>query len=240
MRRHTADRTVFAFGSKATPGWPIRHSTSPRSRCASASRWQALTAGMLLVADARIDNREELHSRFGGRGDCRPEPTDADLILAAFRRWRRGLSGAAARATSCSRCGTRSERKLFLARDALGRAQPVLPRRGPALPVRLRGGPDSRRARLSVAHQRGQGRRLPGVADPRVRRDALRNRSISVRRPMPSPCRRRACASVGTGTSIPPRGSATGTTGSTPSTSWISSPRRRGAGCAPSDRSACP
>lgn len=41
---------------------------------------------LILVADARIDNRDELWARLGGRRS-RGCTTDADLILAAYRRW---------------------------------------------------------------------------------------------------------------------------------------------------------
>jgi len=44
------------------------------------------TAGLVLMADARIDNRDALQRQL--RGELRMDgPTDADLILAAYRRW---------------------------------------------------------------------------------------------------------------------------------------------------------
>jgi asparagine synthase (glutamine-hydrolysing) len=73
----------------------------------------------VLVADARIDNRDELIAALRGEPDLPLAPTDADLILAAFRRWG-------------ETCPERllgdfvfavwdlAERRLLLVRDALG------------------------------------------------------------------------------------------------------------------------
>lgn len=73
---------------------------------------------LMLVADARIDNRDELIRALIGEG-LPGEPTDADLILAAFRRWGEGcverLLGDFVFAVwdAANQC-------LILARDALG------------------------------------------------------------------------------------------------------------------------
>ena len=70
------------------------------------------------MADARIDNREELIRALAGEG-LPPNPTDADLILAAYRRWREAcperLLGDFVFAVWDA-----ADQKLFLARDALG------------------------------------------------------------------------------------------------------------------------
>ena len=96
---------------------------------------------LTLVADARIDNRDELIRALAGEG-LPADPTDADLILAAYRRWREA-------------CPERLLGDFVFAvwdkvgADAVpgprraGRAQPVLPLRRPAVPVRVRGEPDS-------------------------------------------------------------------------------------------------
>ncbi len=70
--------------------------------------------GLVLVADARIDNRAALIRRLGAP----PEATDAALILAAYRRW----------GTCCPRhlvgdfafaCWDEERRHLFAARDGM-------------------------------------------------------------------------------------------------------------------------
>lgn len=75
---------------------------------------------LVLVADARVDNRRELIGTLTAQRDStEPEPTDADLILAAYERWGddcpRHLIGDYAFAV-----WDRSRRRLFCARDALG------------------------------------------------------------------------------------------------------------------------
>jgi asparagine synthase (glutamine-hydrolysing) len=74
---------------------------------------------LVLVADARIDNREELARILWGGGHLPDEPpTDAELILEAYRRWGEGcparLIGDFAFAIWDARRG-----RLFAARDAL-------------------------------------------------------------------------------------------------------------------------
>lgn len=70
-----------------------------------------------LVADARLDNRDELIAAL--RPELPPQPTDADLILAAYRRW----------GTHCPErllgdfvfaIWEPAEQRLTLVRDALG------------------------------------------------------------------------------------------------------------------------
>ena len=74
---------------------------------------------LVLVADARIDNREDLARTLwgGGRSPGEP-PTDAELILEAYRRWGEGcparLVGDFAFAIWDARRG-----RLFAARDAM-------------------------------------------------------------------------------------------------------------------------
>lgn len=72
---------------------------------------------LVLVADARIDNREELLGALGG--DLPPDPTDADLILAAWWRWGE-LSLERLLGDFVFAMWDRREQRLFLARDALG------------------------------------------------------------------------------------------------------------------------
>jgi asparagine synthase (glutamine-hydrolysing) len=74
---------------------------------------------LVLVADARIDNREELVRALWGGGHLPDEPpTDAELILEAYRRWGEGcpahLIGDFAFAIWDARRG-----RLFAARDAM-------------------------------------------------------------------------------------------------------------------------
>ena len=91
---------------------------TPESRL-EAQPLEDANAGLMLVADARIDNREELIAELRGKGEPLDScPTDADLILAAYRVW--GLEcpvhlvGDFALAIWDAR-----ERRLFLARDPM-------------------------------------------------------------------------------------------------------------------------
>jgi asparagine synthase (glutamine-hydrolysing) len=73
-----------------------------------------------VIADARIDNREELIRELGGAGaELEPGISDARLILAAFERWGEAcvprLLGDFAFAI-----WDRKQRRLFLARDVMG------------------------------------------------------------------------------------------------------------------------
>src|ERR671911_296439 len=88
---------------------------------------------LVLVADARIDNREELARILWGGGHLPDEPpTDAEIILEAYRRWGEGcparLIGDFAFAIWDARRG-----RLFAARDAMAMRAlyyRVEPRRG--------------------------------------------------------------------------------------------------------------
>jgi asparagine synthase (glutamine-hydrolysing) len=71
-----------------------------------------------LVADARIDNREELIRALRG-GGLPLEPTDADLILAAYQRWREACAERLL-GDFVVAVWDKADQKLFLARDALG------------------------------------------------------------------------------------------------------------------------
>jgi len=77
--------------------------------------WQR--EGIALVADARIDNREELRALLGSR--VSPSPSDSELIAAAYLRWGtecvQRLIGDFAFAVWNSR-----DRSLFCARDPMG------------------------------------------------------------------------------------------------------------------------
>lgn len=76
-------------------------------------------AGLILVADARIDNREELIAALGLRAVYGRATTDGELILAAYRRWGEDcaehLLGDFAFALWDAKAG-----KLFCARDHFG------------------------------------------------------------------------------------------------------------------------
>jgi asparagine synthase (glutamine-hydrolysing) len=86
----------------------------------SGSRSLAAEAARYLVADARVDNGSELINVLTAKGFNRDrEPTDADLILAAYACW----------GEQCARhiigdfsfaIWDASRRRLFLARDHLG------------------------------------------------------------------------------------------------------------------------
>ncbi len=74
---------------------------------------------LLLTADVRLDNRDELLYLVESAGEfSQPDPTDADLLLAAYRRWGldcpRHLLGDFAFALY-----DRAARRLFAARDAM-------------------------------------------------------------------------------------------------------------------------
>lgn len=74
---------------------------------------------LVLTADARIDNRDELIAALGMRGNPRETITDSELILAAYEKWGDScpekLLGDFAFAI-----WNRYERQLFCARDAMG------------------------------------------------------------------------------------------------------------------------
>mgnify|MGYP001233585839 FL=1 len=74
---------------------------------------------LVLVADARIDNRDELLAALGLRSTAERPVTDAELILAAYRRWGADcpdrLLGDFAFAI-----WDRRHRRLFAARDGMG------------------------------------------------------------------------------------------------------------------------
>jgi asparagine synthase (glutamine-hydrolysing) len=79
----------------------------------------SVDGSLRLVADARLDNREELMAALRLPAHARGFPTDGELLLAAFRRWGRAaplhLDGDFAFAA-----WNAPERTLFLARDAVG------------------------------------------------------------------------------------------------------------------------
>ncbi len=74
---------------------------------------------LVITADARIDNRDELFDALGVPGPGRSETPDSSLILLAYERWgsecvKRLLGDFAFAIWDCR------ERKLFCARDAMG------------------------------------------------------------------------------------------------------------------------
>ena len=76
-------------------------------------------AGLVVAADARLDNRDDLCSAFGLPPSEREDIDDAELVLRAFKRWGRDcadrLLGDFAFAVYDER-----KRELFLARDPVG------------------------------------------------------------------------------------------------------------------------
>ncbi|MEK6320953.1 MAG: asparagine synthase-related protein [Acidobacteriota bacterium] len=74
---------------------------------------------LFVVADCRIDNREELIDELRGRGESIESPSDADLILLAYNAWG---TGCAARIVGdfAFAIWDVERRRLFCARDALG------------------------------------------------------------------------------------------------------------------------
>ena len=81
--------------------------------------WELAQAGLVVVADARIDNRRELIATLDARGGWDRVPTDSQLILAAYERWGQEcanrLVGDFAFAIWDSR-----DQSLFCARDPMG------------------------------------------------------------------------------------------------------------------------
>jgi asparagine synthase (glutamine-hydrolysing) len=74
---------------------------------------------VILTADARIDNHEELVRTLGfGNYLSGPEPTDAELILAAYRRWGEGCAARLIGDFAFAVWDAKRQR-LFAARDAM-------------------------------------------------------------------------------------------------------------------------
>ena len=74
---------------------------------------------LVLTADARIDNREELIRTLNAKGHLTdPAPTDADLILAAYRCWGEGCAAHLIGDFAFAIWDARRKR-LFAARDAM-------------------------------------------------------------------------------------------------------------------------
>lgn len=90
--------------------------TLPSYRCVCAP-FEDAASGLVVVADARIDNRPELVDKLGLKGN--KQPSDAEIILLAYRQWNEAcvdhLVGDFAFAVWDARA-----RKLFCARDSLG------------------------------------------------------------------------------------------------------------------------
>lgn len=127
VETHTVGTMAAAIGHRGPDGCGIwigggvglAHralQTTPSSRFET---WPVVdtTGALVLVADARIDNREELCRSLGLR--CDEALSDAALILAAYERWgnacAKELVGDFAFAIWDARA-----RRLFCARDALG------------------------------------------------------------------------------------------------------------------------
>ena len=86
---------------------------------AQSERGVVVDGDLALVADVRLDNRDELLGALGLRSSTSRPTTDPELLLAAYRRWGtecpERLLGAFAFAVWDGR-----ERRLFLARDPFG------------------------------------------------------------------------------------------------------------------------
>ncbi len=76
-------------------------------------------AGLVLTADARIDNRDELLSLLGEHLNNRPIITDVDIILAAYKVWKECCVNYLIGDFSFA-IWDKTEEKLFCARDHLG------------------------------------------------------------------------------------------------------------------------
>ncbi len=78
---------------------------------------------LVVVADARVDNRGELARALGrdllADGSSEEAPTDAQLILAAYRRWGEGCAGRIV-GDFAFVVWDAKHRRLFAARDAMG------------------------------------------------------------------------------------------------------------------------
>lgn len=83
---------------------------------------QPLRAGegrFVLVADLRLDNREELAGELGIPGGRQAEMADSDLLLAGWERWQTGVVDHLV-GPFCFAVWDRAERTLTLVRDHLG------------------------------------------------------------------------------------------------------------------------
>ncbi|CAN5807671.1 lasso peptide isopeptide bond-forming cyclase [soil metagenome] len=110
IRYHTEDGTGFAhLALNITP--ESVHEKQPL---------QSREGDLLLTADARIDNREELIRLLTSKNHLREEtPTDADLILAAYRCWGEDSSSHLIGDFAFAIWDVK-RRRLFAARDAMG------------------------------------------------------------------------------------------------------------------------
>jgi asparagine synthase (glutamine-hydrolysing) len=79
------DRTVSAAASMVRLALPIWRSTAPPE---SRHEQQPIVAdGLIVVADARIDNRAELAKLLRSRLRDGASSSDSNVILAAFKHW---------------------------------------------------------------------------------------------------------------------------------------------------------
>ncbi|HUP01088.1 MAG TPA: asparagine synthase-related protein [Gemmatimonadota bacterium] len=75
--------------------------------------------GPVLVADARVDNRDELLAALGTDRPAGGAPSDGELLLAAYRRWGIGCA-AHVLGDFAFAVWDRSRQRLFCARDPMG------------------------------------------------------------------------------------------------------------------------
>ncbi|HWF02031.1 MAG TPA: asparagine synthase-related protein, partial [Caulobacteraceae bacterium] len=87
--------------------------------------------GLALVADARVDNRDELARDLGIRSLQLDETSDADLMLKAYERWQTDAFDRILGNFACA-VWDGARRQLILAKDAIG-MRPLYYHRGPGL-----------------------------------------------------------------------------------------------------------
>ena len=86
-------------------------------------------SGVVLVADARIDNRDELARNLGLQARRLAETSDAELLLRAYERWEADAFDRIFGNFACA-IWEPAHRRLVLAKDALG-MRPLYYHRGP-------------------------------------------------------------------------------------------------------------
>ena len=112
----TAATAVLSIGFTARSAWHIwphrRPPSHPSGLCAGDR--------LVVVADARLDNRAEMTHLLAAKG-CQPAgaPTDLELILAAFACWGPACSERLQGAYSLA-CWNEADASLVLLRDRLG------------------------------------------------------------------------------------------------------------------------
>ena len=115
----TADRMAPVSGLGGTIGlghrmlWTTPGSLNEKLPLSNAS------GDLIITADARIDNRDELIEALDLNGRLRQTITDSELILAAFERWGEGCPERLLGDFSFA-IWDRQKNRLFCARDHMG------------------------------------------------------------------------------------------------------------------------